>query len=668
MSNQTAASARSAGPGAPLGRLVLGTLMMVVAAGSTGALVLEHFGGVGLPGCGAGGGCGAAAKSEYGSVPGLGLPTSIVGLAYFVAVLVGYLVTRGNPGSLSRWVARLGLLASIGFLVVSVLEQLLCPYCIVSHLANLAFVVILETTRRAPSGGGRPRASAGLWPALATFLVFMGVMGIAEANAQTKARAKAEQELRDSTSRMVAQGTADQNANAPDPTTPDPTTPDPTGADSTAPGEAAPQSGAPEVIAKRDEPKAIEPADATPAPAARTGFTGRYRLGPEASPVRIVIFSDYQCPECKFMEGQAMAVLAKHPQVSLSAKHFPFSTDCNRHLPPGNNKHPNACRAARATEAAGMVGGNNAFWEMHKWVFSVNGLFDDATLMRQVGAMGLDAAAFARAFNDPATSALVSGDIEEGMSLGVMFTPTVFINGVELRGTNASNALMLATEALLGANVPALTSANDKPAGLEQKVIDDWRASVEQREPTDNTAWSIGPADAPLHLMLWGDYREVNTPRADAILRRLATTRTDLRYTFRHYPFDQGCNMFVRETRHPLACRASQAAEVVGSLAGAEAYWAMHAWLMENQRATEQEIVVRALELTGLEQEAFLALYRGREVAAVIREDVNGGQRIGIRSLPTLMLNGRVVPRWFVGERPYIEEIINAAGKDAAPK
>jgi predicted DsbA family dithiol-disulfide isomerase len=91
----------------------------------------------------------------------------------------------------------------------------------------------------------------------------------------------------------------------------------------------------------------------------------------------------------------------------------------------------------------------------------------------------------------------------------------------------------------------------------------------------------------------------------------------------------------------------------------------MHAWLMENQRATEQEIVARAMELTGLEQEAFLALYRGREVAAVIREDVNGGQRIGIRSLPTLMLNGRVVPRWFVGERPYIEEIIDAAGKGA---
>lgn len=664
MSKQSAATPRSAGPGAPLGRLVLGTLMLVVAAGSSGALVLEHFGGVGLPGCGAGGGCGAAAKSDYGSVPGLGLPTSIVGLAYFTAVLVGYLVSRGNPGSLSRWVARLGLLASIGFLVVSVLEQLLCPYCIASHLANLAFVVILETTRRARVDGARPRASAGFWPALATFLVFMGVMGIAEANAQSKARAKAEQELRDSTGRMVAQGSADQQASVPDGEG-ESDGADPVEADASevvaAPTEGdAPVAGAETGASGADDAR-VEEAPAAPS----RGFTGRYRLGPEVSPVRIVIFSDYQCPECKFMERQAMEVLAKHPQVSLSAKHFPFSTDCNRHLPPGNNKHPNACRAARATEAAGMVGGNDAFWEMHKWVFSVNGLFDDATLVRQVGAMGLDAAAFARAFNDPATSALVSGDIEEGMSLGVMFTPTVFINGVELRGTNASNALMLATEALLAANVPALTSASDKPAGLEQKVIDDWRASAEQREPTDNTAWSMGPPDAPMHLMLWGDYREVNTPRADAILRRLATTRTDLRYTFRHYPFDQRCNMFVRQTMHPLACGASQAAEVVGSQAGAEAYWTMHAWLMENQRATEQEIVARAMELTGLEQEAFLALYRGREVAAVIREDVNGGQRIGIRSLPTLMLNGRVVPRWFVGERPYIEEIIDAAGKGA---
>ena len=82
------------------------------------------------------------------------------------------------------------------------------------------------------------------------------------------------------------------------------------------------------------------------------GFTGRYLHGAAVAPIRIVIISDYQCPDCRNIEYELKTILSQRSDVSLSAKHFPFCKDCNRHST--RNMHPNACKAALAAEAAGM--------------------------------------------------------------------------------------------------------------------------------------------------------------------------------------------------------------------------------------------------------------------------------------------------------------------------
>lgn len=618
---------------APIGLFVAGTLALLVAAGASGALVIEHFGGIGLPGCGAQGGCGAAAKSVYGTIPPIGLPTSMLGFAYFMSVLVGYLVSMGRPGAVARWVARLGGLASLGFLVISVVENLVCPYCIASHVANFAFIGALELTPRPGA-----RRGAGLLSALAVFLVLMGGLGIAEAGSRVRAREKAEEQERESTRAAIAKSQADVPANEE--------------------GDGDP--------AESESPALATPGQTEAAPA----FTGRYRLGPEIAPVRIVIFSDYQCPECKSMELQAMEVALAHPEVSLSAKHFPFCTDCNKYMPANNNKHPNACRAARAAEAAGKVGGTDAFWTMHKWLFSVNGAFNDQMLSAQIVAMGLDPAAFVAAMNDPATTELVAGDVEEGMALGVRFTPTVYVNGVELRGTINAGALMRAVEAILATNPPALAATADKPPDMRQKVVEDWLAERPMGDPVDERAWSLGPEDAPLKLSVWGDYSEPFTARADTAIREIVASRSDLRYVFRHYPANRGCNPYVQQIMFPFSCYASRAAEAAGELGGEAAYWKMHTWLLSNQSAfTEQNIVAAGAALGsefGYDEQRFVEAYRGRDAKSAIDQDVRGAQRIGVQSLPTMTLNERKIPRWIIGETVVLDRIIDAAAKELA--
>lgn len=663
-------------------RFGTGIAFLGVAAAASGTLVASHLGGVGVPGCGAAGGCADASKSVLGTVPGIGLPTASLGVAYFAAVLAGYLGTRGSPGSTARWIARLGALASVGFLVGSVVLKVLCVYCIVSHAANLAFLVVLETTARTAS-----RRSAGFWPALATFLVVGGGLGLAEAGVRSRAREKAEQELRDSTQDAIKQsirnesaGQVDRDEKAAGGEGPDGAVTGPvTGAQGAG---TAPKGPAPDVTTEgagaTPAANEVSPAVTAETTTASPGFTGRYRLGPEVAPVRVVIFSDYQCPECKVMERQVMDVVAKHPNVSVSAKHFPFCTDCNKYMPPGNNKHPNACRAARAAEAAGKVGGGEAFWAMHAWNFEVNGVFTESELDARVASMGLDVAAFKAAYNDPAINALVESDVEEGMALGLRFTPTVFVNGVELRGIMATDALLRAVEAILASDPTPVSASADRPPDLMQKVVDDWRAEPLQREPTDQRSWSVGPEGAALHLMMWGDYSEPFTARADAVVRGLVSSRTDLRYTFRHYPVDKTCNMFARQTMHPFSCVASRAAEAAGQLGGSEGYWKMHEWLLANQRQPggappggqplTEPLVLAQAKAMGFDEAAFLAAYRGPEAKKAIEEDARGGARVNVQSLPTIVLNGQRVPRWFVGESIVLDRIIDAAAKDVAAK
>lgn len=650
---------------------VAGITLLVVAAGAAGMLVASHLGGIGLPGCGATGGCADASKSALGTVPGLGIPTASLGAAYFAAVLGGYIGTRGAPGSTARWIARLGALASVGFLVGSVVLKVFCVYCIVSHVANLGFLALLETSARSAT-----RRSAGFWPALATFLVVGGGLGLAEAGVRNRAREKAEQELRDSTEAAIKESIRNASASQVDPVSSGAAS---AGGDSTG-GDAVSDStvaqGSTDISATTPDTSPAAASEVTPA--AGLGFTGRYRLGPEVAPVRVVIFSDYQCPECKVMERQAMEVVAKHPNVSLTSKHFPFCTDCNRHMPAGFNKHPNACRAARAAEAAGKVGGGDAFWAIHKWNFEVNGVFTEAELDAKVASMGLDAGAFKAAYNDPAINGLVESDVDEGMALGLRFTPTVFVNGVELRGILATDALMRAVEAILESNPAPLSATADRPPNLMQKVVEDWRAEPLQREPTDQRSWSVGAEGAALHLMMWGDYSEPFTARADAVVRALVSSRTDLRYTFRHYPVDKACNMFARQTMHPFSCVASRAAEAAGQLGGSEGYWKMHEWLLANQvqpggappggQPLTEPLVLAQAKAMGFDEAAFLAAYRGPEAKKAIEEDARGGARINVQSLPTIVLNGQRVPRWFVGESIVLDRIIDAAAKDVAAK
>ena len=77
--------------------------------------------------------------------------------------------------------------------------------------------------------------------------------------------------------------------------------------------------------------------------------------GDKNAPVKIIEFSDMECPFCKKFHETMLNIINEYGangQVAWIYRHFPLK-----------QLHPLAQKAAEATECAAKMGGNNAFWQ-----------------------------------------------------------------------------------------------------------------------------------------------------------------------------------------------------------------------------------------------------------------------------------------------------------------
>jgi Na+:H+ antiporter, NhaA family len=138
-----------------------------------------------------------------------------------------------------------------------------------------------------------------------------------------------------------------------------------------------------------------------------------------------------------------------------------------------------------------------------------------------------------------------------------------------------------------------------------------------------------GPADAPLELVMYGDFQCPFCTASQPILRRVRD-RLDgrLRFAFRHYP--------VRSV-HPDAERAAQASEAA---AAQGAFWAMHDALYGLRGQLGLEDIVGAAAAIGLDAERIRADVEAGTYAARVQSDVVSGDAGGVTGTPTFFANG----------------------------
>ena len=171
------------------------------------------------------------------------------------------------------------------------------------------------------------------------------------------------------------------------------------------------------------------------------------RIGSSDAPVRLVVFSSFQCPGCRAF-AQEMRHLADRyvDELTITFKHFPLETACNAAA--SFDKHPRSCEAAWAAEAAHRQGG---FWPFHDALFATSLDASDETINRIALKTGLDLAQFEVDRRSEATLAKVRADCELGNRLGVDATPSLYLNGRRIRRASRRTLELLIDQELKAA-------------------------------------------------------------------------------------------------------------------------------------------------------------------------------------------------------------------------
>ena len=144
-----------------------------------------------------------------------------------------------------------------------------------------------------------------------------------------------------------------------------------------------------------------------------------------SSPVEVEEYGDYQCPPCGILYPE----LKKIEDEYGNQVHFVF------HYFPLSKIHKNAMAAARAAEAARL---QNKFWEMHDRLYRNQSSWAEAADPRPIFTtyaeqLGLNSSQFQSDMESNRVEQAILADMERGQSLGINGTPTLLIDGRQLR-------------------------------------------------------------------------------------------------------------------------------------------------------------------------------------------------------------------------------------------
>jgi protein-disulfide isomerase len=139
-------------------------------------------------------------------------------------------------------------------------------------------------------------------------------------------------------------------------------------------------------------------------------------IGPTTAKVTIVAFEDFQCPFCLKAQPFLKQLLVEHAgEVRFIWKDMPLSSI-----------HDQAQSAAEAGQCAYEQG---KFWEFHDQLFEHQDILGDDLYRSIAKSVGLNLSQFNVCYNTGKYRTKIAGNSLLGEQLGVVGTPTFFMNG-----------------------------------------------------------------------------------------------------------------------------------------------------------------------------------------------------------------------------------------------
>jgi protein-disulfide isomerase len=353
--------------------------------------------------------------------------------------------------------------------------------------------------------------------------------------------------------------------------------------------------------------------------------------------VTIVEWSDFECPFCSRVVPTLKEITDTYKdKVQIQFRNQPLSF------------HKSAMPAAQAAMAAHKQG---KFWEMHDKMFANQRALQPTDLEGYAKELGLNVAKFKADMASPEVDAQIKKDMEDGAKYGARGTPTLFVNGVPVRGAQP---------------FAAFKAVIDKELELAEKLSKegvakkDMYAEILKREAGKNVdggapsaeappaptgpvkidigrAPSQGPKNAPIKVVMWSDFECPFCGRVNPSIEQLKKEYGDkVQIAFKHYPLP------FHQHAKPAAI-ASLAAHRQGK------FWEMHEKLFENQRALGEEDLIKYAGELGLNVDKFKKDLKDPELAAWVDQDMAEGSKVGVRGTPATFVNGRLIS----GAQPY---------------
>jgi len=133
--------------------------------------------------------------------------------------------------------------------------------------------------------------------------------------------------------------------------------------------------------------------------------------------ITLVEYSDFECPFCKRFHATAKQLVDQSNEtVNWVYRHFPLGFH-----------NPGAQKQAEASECAGKLGGDKAFWRYSDLIYArtrSNGKgFPISDLVPLAREIGLDTGPFKQCIDNGEMTAKVKADYENGIASGITGTP-----------------------------------------------------------------------------------------------------------------------------------------------------------------------------------------------------------------------------------------------------
>lgn len=383
--------------------------------------------------------------------------------------------------------------------------------------------------------------------------------------------------------------------------------------------------------------------NAAPTPAAVT-ILPETALGDPDAPVKIVEFSDYQCPFCRRHALQTMSQMK--PLIESGDVYYVF-----RDFPIAS-LHPLAYKLHEAALCVQQSAGTDAFWLVHDLFFAQAESFQQNSeaamgdaIAGRLSAIDLWSSEIESCYASGNMASEVEAGIAEADQLRLNGTPSFFINGFPLVGAQPFEtfeyAINLAKEGTLAeAYQPREQPAAPPPQGNGEPVD----VPLAGNEPAK------GAADAPITIIEYSSYQcpfcKRHVDQTMPQIQPLIDNGT-VRYIFKDYPLPSQPQAFkVHESVH---CMHEQGDDAL--------YWETHDVMFANQSrwsgtamgAHVDVIKQLAYTIEGVDAAAFDECLDNDRYAEQVQANFDEGARLNVRGTPSFFVNGLFIS----GAQPF---------------